>query len=35
VQIGRCGADAALLGAAIEAHRAQEAKSMPGQEAVA
>jgi glucokinase len=35
VEIGRCGADAALLGAAIEAHRAQEAKSTPGQEAVA
>jgi glucokinase len=35
VQIGRCGADAALLGAAIEAHRAQQAKSTPGQEAVA
>jgi glucokinase len=35
VRIGRCGADAALLGAAIEAQRAQRAKSTPGQEAVA
>jgi len=35
VEVGRCGADATLLGAAIGAHRAQQAKSMPGQEAVA
>jgi len=35
VQIGRCGADAALLGAAIEAQRVQGAKSTAGQEAVA
>ena len=35
VQIGRCGPDAALLGAAIEAERAQRAISAGGQEAVA
>jgi len=33
VRIGRCGADAALLGAAIEAQRAQEADSTAGEEA--
>ncbi|MGD0983322.1 MAG: ROK family protein [Acidimicrobiales bacterium] len=35
VRIGRCGADAALLGAAIEAQRVQEADATAGQEAVA
>ena len=35
VQIGRCGPDAALLGAAIEAERVQGANTAPGQEAVA
>ena len=35
VQVGRCGADAALLGAAIEAQRVQETNSAAGQEAVA
>jgi len=35
VQIGRCGPDAALLGAAIEAERVQRANSAAGQEAVA
>ena len=35
VQSGRCGPDAALLGAAIEAERVQGANTAPGQEAVA
>ncbi len=35
VRIGRYGADAALHGAAVEAQRAQRAKSTAGQEAVA
>lgn len=35
VQVGRCGADAALLGAAIEAQRVQETNSAAGEEAVA
>ena len=35
VQIGRCGPNAALLGAAIEAERVQRANSAAGQEAVA